>query len=101
MGCVYILRLESDCFYVGYTENLEQRIRSHKIGNNSCAWVDLNPFACVMFVKHNVPKAWERYATLKMMEKYGWENVRGSGWTKVNLNNPPAALSKPILEPKY
>lgn len=76
MGSVYILRLENDCFYVGYTEDLDNRLRSHKRGG-SCAWVSKNPFIELMFVKRNVPKTWERYATLKMMQKYGWERVRG------------------------
>jgi hypothetical protein len=30
----------------------------------------------------------EREKTLEYMRKYGWENIRGGGWTAVNIKKP-------------
>jgi predicted GIY-YIG superfamily endonuclease len=96
MGSVYILQLEHDCYYVGYTEDLQHRLKRHsaKHKKSEHGWLELHPFVSVIYTKDNVTKDYERYATLKMMKKYGWQNVRGAGWTRAVLESPPKALDE-------
>jgi DNA primase len=35
IGNVYVLRLEDDCFYIGFSRNLDRRIKEHFSGNGS------------------------------------------------------------------
>ena len=92
MGCVYILKLEDGCFYVGYTERLEHRLKTHRVGKSCPAWVKAHPYVEVIYVKKDVDKTYETYATIKMMKRYGWQVVRGAGWTRVELASPPLEL---------
>lgn len=92
---IYILRLEQDNYYVGATENIQRRLRSHRYGGGA-KWTQKHPVIEVAATNENVTnwKAVEKEVTLRMMEKYGWENVRGGPWTQRNLSSPPAALDR-------
>ncbi|MBN1215457.1 MAG: hypothetical protein JXA99_08425 [Candidatus Lokiarchaeota archaeon] len=84
---IYILKLEHDKWFVGKTYNLKRSIDFHNKG--SPPWVDIHkPIEIYKtFDDGNI-----RDITLDLMKEYGWENVRGSGWKKWNLKNPPLAL---------
>lgn len=91
MRGIYVLRLEGDNFYVGSSENVERRITSHMNGKGS-VWTRLHPpVEVVETMEVNDPekqKKFERYRTLHLMMRKGWERVRGAGWTKRNLTKP-------------
>jgi len=82
----YVLSLQNGKYYIGITNDFTNRVNAHLNGNGS-SWTKLHkPIEVIeQFVggKDN-----EREKTLDYMRKYGWENVRGGGWTAVNLKRP-------------
>lgn len=90
---VYILALEAGKYYVGATSDLNRRIRSHRQGNGA-KWTQRYSVIEIAAASHDVMdwKAVEKEVTLRMMAKYGWENVRGGPWTQTDLSAPPTAL---------
>ncbi len=46
-----------------------------------------------IYVNPNGQKDDENELTLQVMEKFGWYNVRGGSWCKINLQVPPTELS--------
>lgn len=92
---VYILRLERDNYYVGATGDLQRRLREHRDGCGA-KWTQKHPMIEVAATNESLTnwKAVEKEVTLRMMDKYGWKNVRGGPWTQRNLSSPPAALDR-------
>jgi predicted GIY-YIG superfamily endonuclease len=88
---VYCLRLESGKFYVGKSTDIDERLKSH-----SAKWTqEYDPISVDdVFPANTELKALEREVTLMYMSKYGWQNVRGAGWTSVNMKGPPKDLDK-------
>ena len=87
---VYVLKLEDACVYVGFTENLMERLNAH-FTLGGAAWTRLHKPIEVMAVDEG-DKTLERERTLEMMRIHGWEKVRGSIWCKVDMKHPPAEL---------
>lgn len=85
---VYVLELEDNCWYVGYTHNLNSRISQHMSGNGS-RWTQLHKYKKIKKVVYPGSKLIERELTLKYMKKYGWENVRGAGWCVCEMKSCP------------
>jgi len=86
---VYVLRLEHGKFYVGASTDIHRRIDGH-----GTVWTkEHRPISVhdVFPAKHNI-KELEREVTLMYMDMYGWENVRGAGWTQRDMDNKPRAL---------
>lgn len=86
---VYVLRLVAGKYYVGASENIQQRVEGH-----SSAWtrqyepIEVDDVFPAKTDLHDL----EREVTLMYMEEHGWQNVRGAGWTKVDMRNPPREL---------
>ncbi|HBK9529098.1 TPA: GIY-YIG nuclease family protein [Escherichia coli] len=79
IGCVYVLKLENEKWYVGYTKNILGRIKEHAMGIGA-EWTKTNkPIQLVNFFigDHKI----ERRFTEELMIKFGWQNVRGARWT--------------------
>lgn len=92
---VYVLRLVSDKYYVGYTEreDVSERIWEHVWKMDSGAeWTKLYPVREVVDIYENATLATEKQVTIECMRKYGWENVRGSIYCAVNMKEPPFEL---------
>ena len=89
---VYILQLEGDNYYVGFTtqRGYPWRMQAHFNGEGS-TWTRLHKPLRVLETKPG-GKDLEREETLRMMRSYGWEKVRGAAWTACNLRLPPVAL---------
>lgn len=91
---VYVLRLEKDKYYVGLSpSNSKFRIQQHFDGIGS-SWTNLYKPIEVIAVIENGSKQLERETTLEYMRRYGWENVRGAGWTARVLSCMPLELQK-------
>lgn len=89
---VYVLRLEDGHYYVGQTENnCWDRIRNHFNGGGA-AWTEEHPPVDIVEVISGVDDTVEKAVTLDYMEAYGWERVRGAGWTRVDLPSRPSEL---------
>ena len=75
---VYVLRLEDDCYYVGITTNLNQRLAQHWTGCGA-KWTRLHKPVEVLRV---VYQGHEQVVTNEMIAMYGREKVRGGSHTR-------------------
>lgn len=98
MNWVYVLELENNKYYVGFTGNLKNRIKRHRGKRKSSAWVNKHKFKKIIHlieVKNKEEgKIKEKETTLNYMKKMGWKNVRGYAWSLVNMKNPPKILMR-------
>ena len=100
MGHVYILKLRSKKWYVGYTErNSIERILEH-IDKKGAKWTKKYPPLkkdYLYSINSGLTKKDEDKETLALMAKYGISNVRGGQWCMVNMPKEVyAELSKKI-----
>ena len=83
LSIVYTLKLENDCFYVGYSENLNRRLFQHFNGEGS-KWCKLHkPIELVNAQLGG--KAEESIETLRLMGIHGKDKVRGGGYTNIDI----------------
>lgn len=87
---VYVLRLQGDFYYVGTTENLGKRLHDHFNGQGS-AWTQLHRPVAVVEIELG-GRDEEKNKTLRYMERYNWQNVRGYAWSQTSLKCPPREL---------
>jgi len=91
---VYTLKLEDNKYYVGTTTNLNYRYSQHLTGTGA-NWTRLHKPIKIMSVEIGDMNL-EKIKTLEYMEEFGFENVRGSHWCKIELiNNPLIKQNKP------
>jgi len=86
---VYCLQLEDGFYYVGTTMNINMRYAQHSSGAGS-KWTRLHKPECITEVCLGAD-AVEKAKTLEYMKRYGFQNVRGSHWCKVELRTDPSA----------
>ena len=99
---VYAIQLKDNHFYVGWSENIEDRIVAHFMGGGA-EWTKKHPPEKILDVRPG-NKLLEKLVTLEFMIKHGWENVRGGPWTACDLKSPPVALRKnkaPLSESSF
>lgn len=81
--CVYVLKLEDGCYYVGITMDLNKRLSQHWIGEGA-KWTKLHkPVSVERIIFPAEGDTIENDTTKAIMELYGKENVRGGSWCKV------------------
>jgi len=85
MVIIYILKLDSNKYYVGKTNNLNNRIVEHinKVGSE---WTKKYPPLEIFKSYENCDTYDEDKYTLKMMATYGIDNVRGGSFSSVFLS---------------
>jgi len=83
---VYILKLESDKYYVGCTNNLNRRLSEHWCGKGAL-WTKKYPPVGLLVLQPGTESD-EKRLTIKLMRQQGFECVRGSHWTSVKLQRP-------------
>jgi len=81
---VYALKLAGGKYYIGKSDNLDQRLESHFTGSGS-AWTREHKPQKLIEVRENVSRFEEDKMTKEYMEKYGIDNVRGGAYTQVEL----------------
>lgn len=86
MGCIYILQLENDCWYVGHAEDFKERLKQHTNKKQKATWIQRNPFIAVTIILQNLPKSEESLVTLDLMCLYGVDKVRGGAYTSVHAD---------------
>ena len=91
-GHVYVLALEGNNFYVGWSAQVEGRIASHFLGAGA-RWTMKHKSVSVVSVQPG-SKVLESCVTISLMCKHGWEHVRGGNWTCVDMQKAPACLTK-------
>ena len=99
---IYVLQLVEERYYVGRTSNIIRRIEEHFTGNGSIYTKQYKPLK-VIEVEEEKTNIDERIKTLKIMEKYGWEKVRGACWCSLEITKPDiekCKIPKPIKSKK-
>jgi predicted GIY-YIG superfamily endonuclease len=91
---IYVWLLEENKYYVGWSENLSQRLKQHS-SEDGAKWTQkYKPVKIIEICLGN--KEVENRKTIEYMKKYGWENVRGGSWCAVNMKGPPNELKVDI-----
>ena len=93
-GHVYILRLEKNRYYVGFSTEVETRIASHFLGNGAVWTKNHRPLEVVSVKPGDV--LLETVTTIALMATHGFENVRGGRYCRVDMVSPPASLAKAL-----
>ena len=88
---IYTLLLDDNNYYVGLTSNLNMRLLEHFEGIFPSKWTKLHKPIKLMEVFVGDSKL-ENIITLKYMVKYGYKKVRGSSYTRIEINKLPLKL---------
>lgn len=88
---VYCLECEDGNWYVGTTSNLNYRYSQHITGQGS-NWTKMhNPLRIHEVTVGGIGV--EREKTLEYMRRYGFNRVRGAGWTRCEpLDKDPSII---------
>ena len=89
-GFVYVLRLEDDCWYVGYSADVETRIASHFLGRGA-KWTRIHAPIAVESLQPGDLKL-ENVVTIAMMARHGYKRVRGGQYVEVCMPCAPPAI---------
>jgi predicted GIY-YIG superfamily endonuclease len=81
---VYALKLENDKWYIGKSDNPENRFLAHKSGTGS-AWTRLHKPIEVHAIFRDVSPFHEDALTKEYMSIYGIEHVRGGSYVRIEL----------------
>lgn len=94
---VYALKLEEGKYYVGKTQgDPSTRIRAHEQGNGS-EWTKKYSLISTLFIKRNCDQYDEDKETIKLMSKYGYKNVRGGIYSRLELSEAEVAHIKLLI----
>lgn len=86
MVFIYILQLEREKYYIGKTQNTSFRLEKHFTSNGS-AWTKKYKPISVLEIIPNCDDYDEDKHTIKYMEKYGVNNVRGGSFCEIKLSD--------------
>jgi predicted GIY-YIG superfamily endonuclease len=84
---IYVLHLIEDRYYVGRTGNILRRIEEHFTLGGSIYTKQFKPIKVIEVTEELTPED-ERIKTIEIMEKYGWEKVRGACWCSLKIKKP-------------
>jgi len=84
---IYVLQLIEDRYYVGRTGNILRRIQEHFTGCGALYTMKYKPLK-IIEITEELTNADERNKTLEIMNKYGWEKVRGAQWCSLEIKEP-------------
>ena len=93
---IYILELENKKYYVGRTENPNIRINEHFLSNGS-AWTRKYKPIKILEIHENCDNYDEDKYTIKCMEKYGINNVRGGSFCQIKLSDGNIEVLKQMI----
>jgi predicted GIY-YIG superfamily endonuclease len=94
---VYVLRLCSHKWYVGFTTNIEKRMHDHFSRERGSKMTKLyRPLEVMMIIKGDLDD--EDQVTLEMMKLFGVKHVRGGRWHQPNFSKKRKEKIKEIVE---
>ena len=85
MCVIYILKLEQGKYYVGKTNDIDNRLDKHYNNTGSYWTTKYKPIDPPYAVYYNCDDFDEDKYTIQMMAKYGIDDVRGGSFTKIQL----------------
>lgn len=103
---IYILRLESGMFYVGWTTNIKRRVQAHINGKGALATRQSKPVALQGYFSLGEVTDWEAMeaesiVTLELVKKYGNHKVIGGDYCGiVKRGRLEAGVEMKLLEAK-
>ena len=74
-GYVYVLKLQDDCWYIGYSADPECRIAAHFLGRGA-RWTQVHAPMAVESLQPGTKKL-EDVVTIAYMVRHGYQRVRG------------------------
>lgn len=83
---IYILLLNNNKYYVGRTGNIRNRLDKHFNGDGSL-WTKIHKPKSIINIFQSYDKYDENTMTLKMMDEYGIDNVRGASFCTRELTD--------------
>ncbi len=83
---IYVLKLSSNKYYVGKTTNPEFRLDSHFDSTGSAWTLKYKPIGLVELIPNSDDFDEDKY-TLKYMDQYGINNVRGGSFCEIKLTD--------------
>jgi predicted GIY-YIG superfamily endonuclease len=90
---IYVLQLIEDRYYVGRTGNILRRIQEHFTGCGALYTMKYKPLKLIE-IKEELTNTDERNKTIEIMNKYGWEKVRGAHWCSLEIKKPNIEKNK-------
>lgn len=96
MVFIYILELENKKYYVGKTTNPDFRLEQH-FNSSGSQWTKKYKPKKVLELLPNCDNFDEDKYTLKFMEKYGINNVRGGSFCELKLNKDNLQTIKKMI----
>ena len=81
---IYVLECEEGKIYVGITYNFNLRLAQHLAGEGAKWTRKYKPKRVIEIIHEDATHALEKITTLRYMEKFGVENVRGGPYTQEN-----------------
>ena len=94
-GYVYVLKLQDDCWYVGYSADPETRIACHFLGRGA-RWTQVHAPMAVESLQPGTKKL-EDVVTIALMVRHGFQRVRGGQYVLVDLPCPPPPIAAASL----
>ena len=85
MSCIYVIRCANQKYYVGRTIDVVSRFNAHARGLGSKWCAAHLPLDGIIELHPDAPFQ-ELVITLKIMQRYGIENVRGGPWVTLCLS---------------
>ena len=93
---IYVLECEGGNFYVGKTNNGEQRLRRH-ISGKGAKWTQKHRPKRIVNYYRNMRDLEEKKINKRMMKKHGARKVRGGPWVKTKMTRSELrALEKKV-----
>ena len=97
MVYIYVIKCENDKYYVGKTTKLVSRIGDH-FKNSGSQWTKRHKPVTIMNIYRDCDDYDEDKYTIKLMDKYGIDNVRGGSFAKINLTkNEMLCINRMIM----
>ena len=85
MEYIYILKLKNNKYYIGKTQNVENRYEQHLNGNGSSWTKKYKPVSIIKQIKSTSQFDEDKYVKEYML-KYGIKNVRGGTYSSIELD---------------
>ena len=93
---IYILLLEENKYYIGKTTQPEIRLEKHFNSNGSLWTKKYKPIKVIGLIPNCDDFDEDKY-TLKYMQKYGINNVRGGSFCEIKLNKDNLPTIKKMI----
>jgi predicted GIY-YIG superfamily endonuclease len=82
---IYVLRLVTEKYYIGKSNNIQNRIMSHFSSEGACWTKKYKPIEVVEIMNNADPFDEDKKVKQYMM-KYGIDSVRGGSYSRINLS---------------